>query len=365
MREGSISNTSLSAAIADLVRNGARITLASPRTSLSLLRRLGHLQRAARVRRRWERAGTHVPPLIMNTVTGECNLNCAGCYARAQGRPLEHELGTENLRSLVSQADALGVSVYLVTGGEPFTRADLLDITAEHPGMLFPVFTNGLLIDDAALDRLASQPQVVPLISLEGAPEATDARRGPGVHAAVLGLMRKLQRRRLLFGTSITVTRDNFDLVTSEAYARELIAVGCRVFIYVNYIPVQPGTEALAPTREQCASEPAVMRGLRARLPGLFVCFPGDEMVYGGCLAAGRGLCHIGPSGNLEPCPFSPYSDVNLQSTTLREGLQSPLFKAIQAHGNELQQVRGSCVLWENREWVSAQAHKDEAERPA
>jgi MoaA/NifB/PqqE/SkfB family radical SAM enzyme len=321
-----------------------------------LLRQLAVMRRAARVRRLWERADLHVPPLIMNTVTGRCNLHCAGCYARAQGRPQEHEMGADLLRDLVAQADDLGVAVYLITGGEPFLRPELLDITAQHPGMLFPIFTNGLLIDESAIGRLRQQPQVIPLLSLEGLPEDTDARRGAGTHARVLDVMHRLRRHGLLFGTSLTVTRDNFALVTGDAYVRGLLAAGCRIVIYVNYIPIQEGTEELAPTRDQCLSEPEVMRGLRARLPALFVCFPGNEMVYGGCLAAGRGLCHIGPAGTLEPCPFSPFHDVSLAETSLKDGLKSELFRAIQEHSDELEQVRGSCVLWENRAWVSALA---------
>ena len=362
MQQESSASASLSTSISQLVRSGLRITLNSPRLSLFLLRQLGNQRRAARVRQRWERAGTHIPPLIMNTVTGQCNLHCAGCYARAQGRPLEHEMSADLLRSLVAQADELGVAVYLITGGEPFLRPELLDITAQHPRMLFPVFTNGTLIDDHIVERLRHQPQVVPLISLEGRPEATDARRGAGVHARVLDTMQRLHRHNLLFGTSVTVTRDNFVLVTGEEYVRGLLALGCRVVIYVNYIPIQEGTEALAPTQEQCLSEPGIMRTLRANLPALFVCFPGNEMALGGCLAAGRGLCHIGPAGSLEPCPFSPFSDVNLAGTSLKDGLHSALFRAIQAHSNDLTQVHGSCVLWENREWVNSLTQKEQTQ---
>ncbi|NLG26284.1 MAG: radical SAM protein [Chloroflexi bacterium] len=360
MQANGVPSASLSASITDLLRSGVRITLNSPRLSWFMVRQLAHMRRAARVRAASERAGTHVPPLIMHTITGRCNLNCVGCYARAQGRPAEQEISAELLRSLVAQADDLGVSVYLITGGEPFTRSELLDIAGEHPRMLFPVFTNGLLIDEAAIRRLRRVGNVVPLVSLEGLPQATDARRGAGVHAAVLDVMRRMREHGVLFGTSITVTRDNLPVVTSEQYVRDLLAVGCRVFTYVNYIPIQAGTEALAPTRAQCELEPALMRHLRATLPALFVCFPGNEMDLGGCLAAGRGLCHIGPSGSLEPCPFSPVSDVNLQTTSLREGLHSPLFGRIQAHCDELEQVRGSCILWENREWVAAQLADDD-----
>ena len=114
------------------------------------------------------------------------------------------------------------------------------------------------------------------------------------------------------------------------------------------------------PSVAQRAAEPAILHALRARYPALFVCFPGTEMIYGGCLAAGRGLCHISPSGSLEPCPFSPESDTNIRDLPLASALRSPLFRAIQAHSGELREVRGSCVLWENRELVDSLARRQE-----
>ena len=45
--------------------------------------------------------------------------------------------------------------------------------------------------------------------------------------------------------------------------------------------------------------------------------------------AAWRGVVHINPEGRLEPCPFSPYSDVSLKHFSLQEALQSPLLRTI------------------------------------
>ena len=335
-----------------LLQNGLRISLAQPAMVPTMLRTISNQRKASRVRKAWEEQGVHVPPLAIATVTGRCNLYCTGCYARAQQRFNEEEMSPAKLRSVVAEADELGISIFLITGGEPLMRSELLDITQDYPHILFPLFTNGTLIDEDTIARLARQKHVVPLISLEGRKACTDARRGVGVHDQVLGVMRRMRRRGILFGTSVTVTRDNYDLVTSDAFITELLDVACRVFIYVNYVPLQPGTEHLTLSPEQREQEPSLMQSLRTRLPGFFVAFPGNEAAYGGCLAAGRGLFHIAPSGRLEPCPFASFSDVGLQDLTLKEALQSRLFRAIQGNSERLKQVKGSCVLWENREWV-------------
>lgn len=84
----------------------------------------------------------------------------------------------------------------------------------------------------------------------------------------------------------------------------------------------------------------------------IFLSFPGDEKSLGGCIAAGRGFFHINSHGGAEPCPFSPYSDVNVRDTSLREALHSELFMKLQSSGTLTQEHIGGCVLYENRDKV-------------
>ena len=67
----------------------------------------------------------------------------------------------------------------------------------------------------------------------------------------------------------------------------------------------------------------------------ILLSFPGDERADGGCMAAGRGFFHINSHGGAEPCPFSPYSDVNVRDLGVREAMRSPLFSALR-EGNLL-----------------------------
>ena len=84
----------------------------------------------------------------------------------------------------------------------------------------------------------------------------------------------------------------------------------------------------------------------------VYIAFPGDEKSSGGCVAAGRGFFHINSHGGAEPCPFSPYSDINVRDTSLRAALKSPLFLALQEEGVLLEDHPGGCVLYEKRELV-------------
>ena len=263
-------------------------------------------------------------------------------------------MGDAKLQGVVAEAHELGISIILLTGGEPLTRPGILNITVCHPDIIFPLFTNGLLIDPDMARQLSQQPQVVPVISVEGHVQETDARRGSGTYAGATQAMSRLRQAGVFYGASITVTNRNLTFVTSEAYIRELNSLGCRLFFFIDFVPVEPGSESLVlsiPQRMDLAERLAV---LRSRLPGLYVAFPGEEERYGGCLAAGRGFVHVSPEGWLEPCPFSPYADTSLKTHSLKDALQSQLLRQIRENPDHLGEKGGGCALWARREWVES-----------
>jgi len=255
---------------------------------------------------------------------------------------------------VIAEAQELGTSIVMIAGGEPLTRPEVLEITADFPGIIFPLFTNGVLLTPEMIGRLRRQKNVVPVLSLEGHQLETDERRGQGVYAHLLSTMAALRESNCFFGTSLTVTKHNVEMITSPEFISDLIATGCKIFFFVDYVPVQEGTEELILTDEQRRAEIERLAALRAEFPGLFVAFPGDEEMYGGCLAAGRGFVHVSPEGRLEPCPFSPFSDISLKDVSLREALQSGFLKKIRENSHSLTETRGGCALWARREWVSS-----------
>jgi MoaA/NifB/PqqE/SkfB family radical SAM enzyme len=87
---------------------------------------------------------------------------------------------------------------------------------------------------------------------------------------------------------------------------------------------------------------------------------PGDEEEIGGCLSAGKGFIHISADGNVEPCPFAPYSDTNLRESSLREALQSEFLREIRENHERLSEAEGGCALWVERAWVRSLLHGGE-----
>jgi MoaA/NifB/PqqE/SkfB family radical SAM enzyme len=129
---------------------------------------------------------------------------------------------------------------------------------------------------------------------------------------------------------------------------------GSRLFFYVDYVPIQPGTEHLVPSENQRGSEALTMDLFRAEFPGIFLAPSASEQAFGGCLAAGKGFIHVSPEGALEACPFAPFSDMNVREVSLGEALDSDLMRQIRDSGAYLTESEGGCALWSKREWVAS-----------
>jgi len=341
------------AAVGALFSDAVRVTLRDPSVAGFFVRMRRAQHAAERRRAQLGEEGVHVPPFMILSVTGRCNLACAGCYAQAQERQEESDMTSSELLSVVRQGSDLGVGIMLLAGGEPMTRADdLLTIAHDVPDVIFPVFTNGTLLDESLVRRIRRQRNLVPVISLEGHAAATDARRGEGVAGQAQAAIARMRKAGVFFGTSLTVTRLNIDTVLDERYLSSLIDLGCRLFFFVEYVPVREGTESLILDSIQRARLAVAVTSLQKRLRGLFIAFPGDEEMFGGCLAAGRGFIHVSPSGRVEPCPFAPYSDASVRDVPLRDALASPLLAAIRENHDKLTETSGGCALWSQREWV-------------
>jgi MoaA/NifB/PqqE/SkfB family radical SAM enzyme len=311
-------------------------------------------KKAGYLRLDWEKKGVHVPPFMIFSITERCNLSCKGCYARAFNRSQDGEMSTEKLKDTIGQAHDLGTSIIMIAGGEPLVRKEIINIIASHPDIIFPVFTNGLLIDEEMISVLEKQKNFIPILSIEGNRAETNSRRGNGVYEYVKKIIGKTQGKNIFWGLSLTLEKDNFNLITSEEFVKELISLGCKIFFYVSYVPVKQGTEDMCPTDAQEKKIVEIVNDYKHKFPALFIAFPGSEEEMGGCLASGRGFVHISARGDLEPCPFAPYSDTNLKEHNLKDALGSEFLKKIRENHESLNETKGGCALWENRQWVAS-----------
>lgn len=340
-----------------IVKEAIAATLKDPKESAFMARFALSTKKASAKRKKLEEEGLHVPAFLISSITSSCNLHCAGCYSRANTATVdtepEDQLSGDEWDKIFSDASDLGISFILLAGGEPLMRRDVIEKAKTHKDILFPIFTNGTYLNDSYLEIFDKNRNLIPVISIEGDEVRTDNRRGDGIYRLLMAGIDKLNKRRQLFGTSVTVTTENMDEVFSDDFVDIMSDRGCKVIFYVEYVPMSEDTEFLAPGDEERDIMIERINELRRKYPEmLFVAFPGDEKSSGGCLAAGRGFFHINSHGAAEPCPFSPYSDINVKDSSLREALESKLFLELRDNDVLNAEHIGGCVLYEKRKQV-------------
>ena len=349
----------LSDGVEQVVKDALKATLRDPRESAFLAKFAIASAKASRKRIKEEENGLHVPSYLIASITSSCNLHCAGCYSRSNNATVdcepERQLTDEEWLRIFKEAEELGISFILLAGGEPMLRWDVLQAAGSIPDILFPIFTNGTFMSEKYMELLDSCRNLVPVISIEGGREETDSRRGEGVYDTVISKMDELHRRGLIYGVSVTVTKENLNEVYSDEFLELMSSRGCKAVFYIEYVPVTDESQELAPDDDDRAFMSDRMDRLRAtRQDMMYVAFPGDEKSSGGCLAAGRGFFHINSHGGAEPCPFSAYSDISVKETSVREALDSGLFTALRDGGVLAGDHIGGCVLHEKRDQVEA-----------
>ncbi len=339
--------------IGRLIKIALKISASDFSSAKNLFSTLKHQKQAARIRARHEKTGLHVPPFIIASIIRSCNLKCSGCYDKVKQEctPAQSELGREQWQRVFSEAKDLGVSFVLLAGGEPLLKKEVILECINFPELLFPVFTNGVLIDPFWIGYFSQARNILPILSIEGTEEHTDKRRGAGVHAKLTETMQTMRQRGILFGSSITLTSVNFDCVLSPEYIRSIYASGSRIFFLIEYVPFDASTQNLVLSNTQKAAVSGKLTQLRKSFSAIFLDFPGDEAAFGGCLASGRGFVHINASGGVESCPFAPYSDTSITERSLRQAIASPLLKKICALQESLPHT-GGCTLFDNKEKV-------------
>ncbi|WAC05358.1 MAG: radical SAM protein [Methanoregula sp.] len=337
------------------LRQAAKIVMADPSLLFFAARTIISQKEAAARRCRFDRQGICVPAAMIVSITRRCNLSCKGCYMRGRHQEPAPEMSPDQLASVIGQAGDLGVSFVVFAGGEPLVRKDeILALAQKFPKIIFAVFSNGLLIDEKTTAALAERKNIIPVLSFEGFEKETDNRRGEGVYRKLMRASAMLEEHHIFFGCSVTVTRSNHALVTDEKFVRMMIDSGCRIFTFVEYVPIQPGTEGLVLTGAQRENLAKCLNAFNTRLPAVFIGFPGDEEKFGGCLSAGRGFVHVSAAGSLEPCPAAPFSDADLTKVSLKEALQSDFLRRIRENHAMLTETDGGCALWTNRKWTSS-----------
>lgn len=288
-----------------------------------------------------EKHGFKPPMFITIAPTKVCNLKCKGCYANAAYEPKKLSYDTFD-KILTDAKESWGANFFVISGGEPLMYKDdgktLLDIARAHNDCFFLMYTNGTLIDGTMAKKLASVGNITPAISVEGFERETDDRRGKGVFRKILSAMDNLRNNGVPFGISVTVTKNNVGLISSDEFIKYYFKEQHAIYgWYFHYMPIGRGyTLDMLPTPEERVE--LLRREWRVvREKDIFlVDFWNSGTASDGCISAARGggYFYIDWDGNVCPCVFVPYSVDNIielykRGKSLENAINSELFKKI------------------------------------
>ncbi|MFV2066218.1 MAG: radical SAM/SPASM domain-containing protein [Pirellulales bacterium] len=260
-----------------------------------------------RHKRRLKR-GEFYPPFLYISVTNSCNLRCQGCWIDVAARQEKIEL--DALDRVIDQSRQMGNYFFGIVGGEPFMHPDICELFRAHGECYFQVFTNGHFITDDVAGDLRRAGNVTPLISVEGSEMVSDQRRGrPGVLSRTMEGIQNCVRHKLLTGVCTSVCQTNLDDLVSEAWVDRLIELGVFYLWYHTYRPMGPdAAPELALTPEQQLRIRRFVVETRARKPIGVIDAYYDHQGKALCPAATGFTHHIGPWGDIEPCPIVQFA---------------------------------------------------------
>lgn len=148
-------------------------------------------------------------------LTSRCNFNCKMCYVHSQNNPeslKSKELTADQWLSLASDARDLGMVFLLLTGGEPFLRADFAQIYRElrKMGLMISINTNAALYNDEIHEVFQQHPPTRLNVSLYGASNETYEKIcGNASFEKVIKNLKWMKSDRLQVRLNVSLTPDN------------------------------------------------------------------------------------------------------------------------------------------------------------
>ena len=277
--------------------------------------------------------GQFFPPFLYLSVINSCNLRCQGCWIDVAAK--QHKIEAADLHRVLNEAKAMGNAFFGILGGEPLMHPELIDVLAQHRDCYFQIFTNGHFLTDELAAQMRSLGNITPLISVEGNEIVSDQRRGQQrVWDRTMHGLENSIKHKLLTGVCTSLCQSNLDLLC-ESWLDRLIELGVAYAWFHIYRPVGPLPApelALTPQQQRRARQFVVE--MRAKKPILIVDAYHDGLGGALCPAATGFTHHVGPWGDIEPCPViqlandsihdsRPLAEVLDQSAFLRDFRQT------------------------------------------
>ena len=258
---------------------------------------------------RYVEMGLKAPVNLTWEVSLACNLRCSHCLS-ASGEPAHGELSREEALDLVEQLHRDQVFQINFGGGEPFMRPDFEEIldACHQKGIMTCISTNGTLLDEARVARLAKSRLVAIQVSMDGARRETcDAIRGNGVFDKAIEAIKLLAATRISTSINTVLTTHNADEIPAMYDLAQSLGVSLRVSRFRPSGRGADNWDELRPTPAQLlAFSDWLAKSGDVRTGDSFFSLTSQERQGLGLNLCGAAklTCCVGPTGNMYPCAF-------------------------------------------------------------
>jgi radical SAM protein with 4Fe4S-binding SPASM domain len=160
------------------------------------------------------RASDAVVPLVVWNTTPACNLACKHCYFGACDERDSEELSTAEAKSFIDSLADLDVPVLVFSGGEPFFREDIAELTAyaTERGIRPIASSNGTFLTEERAAAVADAGMQYVGVSLDGVGDTNDEFRGvDGAYENALEGLRNARDAGMGTGIRMTMTEGTID----------------------------------------------------------------------------------------------------------------------------------------------------------
>lgn len=255
-----------------------------------------------------EGAGASEVPRLSSAylhVSNTCNLSCVGCYSADCNRNRAADPSLDDLCRAIDVLAHLGVTRLVISGGEPFLREDLAEVTqhARGQGMTnIAVLTNGTHCSDKALAKLAGNVDVVS-VSFDGAsPEAPAYIRGEQLFDTLVDAVKRIEAAGIHAHMLPTLHARNIQDV--PAYVELSKRLGCTVGFsllsgsHTNLGDLMPSESCLMELADTMIA--VARKGEAASIDDAFN--PMRALSVRACCGAGKTSVSVASDGTVYPC---------------------------------------------------------------
>ena len=253
------------------------------------------------------------PPLgLLAELTHRCPLACPYCSNPLTLEQRPDELDAATWARVFREATAMGVLQVHLSGGEPASRRDLIEIAAaaRDAGLYTNLITSGLGIDAVRLARLKQSGLDHVQLSLQDVDAETADRIAGyhGAHARKLAFSRMVVEQQLALTINVVVHRANISRVAALVETAAALGAGRVEIAHAQYYGwALRNRKTLMPTREQVAQAMQEMESIRPRYAGRLVIDMVVPDYYArrpkACMGGwARRSLNVTPSGRVLPC---------------------------------------------------------------